>query len=72
MANRNYNLNTKYGRKKAREQAHYNYTNGTPEYRDEIDKIKGCVWAVIIVGMILFGILIYLTKGDAGLKIWLK
>ncbi len=72
MANRNYNPNTKYGRKKARDQTYYNYTNGTPEYRSEIDGIKGCVWMVIIVGMIILGILIYLTQGEAGLKSWLK
>ena len=37
---RNYNLNTKYGRRKAREQAHQNYQNGTAEYRKEIDNIR--------------------------------
>lgn len=43
-----YNLNTKYGRRKAREQALRNHENGTPEYRQEIDKIKSVVWPIII------------------------
>lgn len=46
---RTYNLNTKYGRRKAREQAIRNYENGTPEYKEEIDNIKAVVWLIIIV-----------------------
>lgn len=42
-----YNLNSKYGRRKAREQAHRNYENGTPEYRREIDNIRWIIWLVI-------------------------
>jgi hypothetical protein len=48
-----YNLNTKYGRRKAREQALRNYENGTPEYRQEIDNIKTVVWLIIIVIVII-------------------
>lgn len=44
-----YNLNTKYGRRKAREQAMRNCENGTPEYRNEIDNIKTVVWVIIIL-----------------------
>ncbi len=50
---KNYNLNTKYGRKKAREQAVRNYENGTTEYRNEIDKLKFAVWIIIIVIVIV-------------------
>ena len=52
--NRIYNPNTKYGRRKAREQAQWNYENGTPEYRREIDNIKVIVWTVIIVLVVVF------------------
>lgn len=46
---RTYNLNTQYGRRKAREQAIRKYENGSQEYRDEIDKIRTIVWLIIIV-----------------------
>ncbi|OYX81902.1 MAG: hypothetical protein B7Y83_16685 [Flavobacteriales bacterium 32-34-25] len=45
--NKYYNQNTKYGRKKAREQAMRNYQNGSPKYRAEQDNIK--LWVTIIV-----------------------
>lgn len=44
-----YNLNTKYGRKKAREQAASNYENGTEEYKREIDNIGAFVWIIVII-----------------------
>lgn len=44
-----YNPNTKYGRRKSREQAQRNYDNGNDEYRNDIDKIKIIVWLIIIV-----------------------
>lgn len=44
-----FNTNTKYGRRKAREQAIRSYENGTPEYRKEIDKIKTVVFLIVIV-----------------------
>jgi hypothetical protein len=54
---KNYNLNTKYGRRKARDQALRNYENGSQEYRDEIDKIKIAFWIVVIViAIIVFAI----------------
>ncbi|MGE9311084.1 hypothetical protein ACLOAU_05540 [Niabella sp. CJ426] len=67
-----YNLNTKYGRRKAREQAQYNYDNGTPEYRDDIDSMKTIAWLVIIVIAIIVGAIIYSVSGTAGLMKWLK
>lgn len=51
--NRSYNLNTKYGRQKARGQALRNYENGTPEYKREIDNIKTVFWIIVIVILIL-------------------
>lgn len=56
--NKIYNLNTKYGRKKAREQAQRNYINGTPEYRQEIDNMKAIAWTIIII----IAVIIYLIK----------
>ncbi len=52
-----YNPNTKYGRRKGREQAQRNYENGSVEYRNEIDNIKIVVWLIIIVIAILFFII---------------
>jgi hypothetical protein len=50
-----YNLNTKYGRRKAREQAYSNYANGSPEYKREIDNIRVVVWLVIIgIAIVVF------------------
>lgn len=46
---KNYNLNTKYGRRKAREQAALNYHNGTPEYKREINNIAAVVWVIIFI-----------------------
>jgi hypothetical protein len=56
---KNYNLNTKYGRRKAREQAYFNYQNGTPEYRKETDNIRVIVW-IVIIGIV---ILVFLITG---------
>jgi len=72
MANRQYNPNTKYGRKKSRDQAKYNYDNGTPEYRKEIDTIGNYVWLVFIGIFILIGGCIYTIGGADALKSWLK
>jgi hypothetical protein len=49
-----YNLNTKYGRRKAREQAVRNYENGTPEYKREINNIKVVVWLVVIAIIVAY------------------
>ena len=50
---KNYNPNTKYGRRKAREQAASNYQNGTPEYRKEIDNIGAVIWTIIFIIVII-------------------
>src|SRR4051794_22961986 len=44
-----YTLNTKYGRRKAREQAHLNYEHGSREYRAEIDSIRIVFWIIAII-----------------------
>lgn len=49
-----YNPNTKYGRKKAQEQAMRNYQNGTQEYRAQQDKIKVWLILIIIIGVVIF------------------
>jgi len=69
---RQYNLDTKYGRKMANKQAQYNYDHGSEEYRNSIDNI-GCVtWAVIISICALIFIIIWMVNGpDAALK-WIK
>jgi hypothetical protein len=52
-----YNPNTKYGRKKALEQAQRNYANGTDEYRNDSDNIKLVLWLIVIVIAIIFFII---------------
>lgn len=52
-----YNPNTKYGRKKALEQARRNYANGTPEYQNDIDNIKIVLWIIVIIVAIIFYIM---------------
>ncbi len=69
---RQFNPNSKYGRKKMREQAEYNYRTGTPEYRKDIDEIGCVVWGVIIGVCALIFILIALTKGTDSAINWLK
>jgi len=58
-----YNNYTKYGRKKARQQARYKYETGTAEYRAEIDKYRYWTWAVILIIAAVFGFLIFLVQG---------
>lgn len=49
-----YNPNTKYGRRKANEQARKNYAEGTSDYRNEMDNFKVVIWIIIIVIVIIF------------------
>jgi len=67
-----YNPYTKYGRKKLRAQAAFNYQNATPEGKKELDNIGCIVKLVITVIIILFGVLIFLTKGEDAFFKWLK
>lgn len=60
---RNYNPNSKYGRRKAREQAARNYANGTPEYRKERDEFIGCFWMCAIAIIIIVFIIVGITSG---------
>lgn len=64
-SNKEYNPNTKYGRRKTREQAQLNYKNGTDEYRKDSDNIKLVLWLIVIVIAILFFII------KSKLKSWL-
>lgn len=67
-----YNPYTKYGRTKLREQARYNYENGSQEYKNDIDKTGRIVWGIAIFIAIIFFLIIAATKGgDAALK-WLS
>jgi hypothetical protein len=55
-----YNLNTKYGRKKAREQAAQNYANMTPEEKSNQDSV-GCVFALVVIAIMT--IIIFASGG---------
>jgi len=63
-----YNLNTKYGRKKAREQSAQNYANMTSEEKANYDS-TGCVFALVIIG-IMFIIILASGGGCNGLLKW--
>jgi hypothetical protein len=63
-----YNPNTKYGRRKLREQAHENYQNMTPAEQDEYN-MNGCIFTVVI--LVVIGGIIYLFSGPEGLLKWL-
>ena len=72
ILNRQYNLNTKYGRAMARRQAAYNYQHGSQEYRNSIDQIGCVVWAVIIaICFIVFLIIASVRGPEAAIK-WLR
>ena len=49
-----FNPNTRYGRKKALEQARRNYENGTDEDKNEIDNIRIVLWLIVGVIGVLF------------------
>jgi hypothetical protein len=57
-----YNPNTKYGRKKAREQAAQNYADMTPEQQSEHDN-AGCFVVAIIIGIV--ALIIFASGGDS-------
>lgn len=67
-----YNYNTKYGRRKLREQADYKYQTGTPEYRQSIDEIGCGVWAVIIVLVLVVVVIIAMVSGPEAAVKWLS
>lgn len=60
--NKPYNPNTKYGRKKLREQAAQNYANMTPEQKAEHDSM-GC--AVLIILALIMCLIIFLAGGNS-------
>jgi hypothetical protein len=69
---RQYNPHTKYGRKKAREQAYNNISNYTQEEKNEFNKTKlGCNFVIFIVCIIVC-ILILVISGPEALIRWLK
>jgi hypothetical protein len=63
MNQRSYNPNTKYGRRKNRERAAYNYQNGTPEYRQSIDEMTGCFYMGLIIFIIILFVVVAKTCG---------
>lgn len=69
MPNRQYNLNTRYGRRKARQQAYENYQNMTPEEQDKQDML-GCI--IMLTIFIIIGALVLFAKGWDGFLKWLK
>ena len=72
MAGNHYYHNGKYSPNKARREAQRKYTNGTPEYRKEIDEIGCIVWGVIIGIFAIVFILIAVFKGSENAVNWIK
>lgn len=69
---REYNLNTKYGRRMARRQAEYNYEHGSEKYRNDINEIRNVFWLIVTVICIVIFILIWNISGPEAAFKWLK
>jgi len=69
---RQYNPNTKYGRRKMREQAYNNIANYTPEEKKEYNKISIGLGFALFVICIIISILIFIISGPEALIKWLK
>lgn len=67
-----YNPNTKYGRRKMREQAYNNIANYTPEEKAEYNKIQFGMGLVFFVIFIIVCVLIVVISGPEALISWLK
>jgi len=67
-----YNPNTKYGRRKMREQAYNNIANYTPEEKEEYNKIKFGMGLTFFVIFIIICVLIFVIAGPEALIKWLK
>lgn len=64
-----YNPNTKYGRKKLREQYYQNYNNMTSDEKSEHNSL---VFIFTIIAIILFGGIALLIGGPKALLSWLS
>jgi hypothetical protein len=64
-----FNPNTKYGRRKMMEHNRSNYSNLSPEEKNEHD---GMGWVIGILVIIVFGGLIFLIGGGDALLDWLS
>lgn len=64
-----YNPNTKYGRRKRREQALQTYNSLSPEKKAEWD-LMGCIIMLII--LVVIGGLIFFISGPEALAKWLS
>jgi hypothetical protein len=69
---RQYNPYTKYGRRKAREQAYRNIQNYTPEEKTEYNKISCGCQVAILIAFIVVCILIGVIAGPEALLNWLR
>lgn len=67
-----YNPYTKYGRRKAREEAQRRIANYTPEEKAEYDKYHAGCSALIFVAFIIVCVLIVVIAGPEALIEWLK
>lgn len=66
---RPYNPNTKYGRKKLREQSAQNYSKMTPEEQKQHDYTN---LVIILIVLVVIGGIIYLISGSGALLKWLS
>lgn len=72
MTGRGFNPNTKYGRRKMREQALQNIANYSPKEKAVHQKtMAGCYLFIVIAIIIVFFLLYYIAGEEAALK-WLR
>ncbi len=64
-----YNPNTKYGRKKLREQSHEHYSSLNESEKSEYDATKFIFYLILII---VFAGLIFLLGGSGALSKWLS
>lgn len=68
MSKKEYNPNTKYGRKKLREQARQEYEEMSPKEKEEHNT---AVFFLTLIFIIIFGGIAYMAGGLEGLLKWL-
>lgn len=67
--NRQYNPNTRYGRKKVRQEFNREFAN--KPFSEQAEN-TGCSCLILLVIFVVFGGLIFLIGGPEALKSWLK
>lgn len=66
------NPNTKYGRKRMRDEAAYRISQYTPEERAEYNKVQAIFYVCFFVVVVIIFLIIYATAGPEAAVKWLR